>query len=129
MRALKIQLFVILALFLFTNASCQVSDTNAISNEQFKTIAAKKGVVILDVRTAAEFNEGHIPHATNIDVLQTDAFKTYIASLPKDKTYLLYCRSGKRSSTALSLMRENGFVDVKHLQKGFAGWDGSVEKP
>ena len=110
------------------SASCQVADTNAISNEQFREISAGKNVVILDVRTADEFKEGHLPAAKNIDVLQSDAFKKAIAALPKDKTYLLYCRSGKRSATAVNLMKESGFADVKHLQKGITGWDGETEK-
>lgn len=118
----------IMSIFLFIQASCQVADTNAVNNQQFKQIAAAQDVVILDVRTAGEFSQGHIANATNVDVLQTEAFKKYITSLPKDKTYLLYCRSGKRSSTALTIMKENGFADVKHLQKGFSAWDGEVQQ-
>ncbi|RYF99747.1 MAG: rhodanese-like domain-containing protein, partial [Chitinophagaceae bacterium] len=93
-----------------------------------ENFAAGENIVILDVRTANEFNQGHIPKARNIDVLETDMFKQQIALLPKDKTYLLYCRSGKRSATALNLMKENGFANIKHLQKGFAGWDGEVQQ-
>jgi rhodanese-related sulfurtransferase len=127
MNILRIQLMALLSVFLFINGGCQVADSNAVSNEQFRQIASGKDAVILDVRTIEEFRLGHIPAARNIDVLQAEAFKQFISTLPKNKTYLLYCRSGKRSATALSIMQENGFADVKHLQKGYSGWDGSIE--
>lgn len=110
------------------SASCQLSDSSTLSNEQFKAISKDTSVVILDVRTPEEYNNGHIPSAKNIDVLQSSAFKEQIAALPKNKTYLLYCRSGKRSATALNIMKENGFVNVKHLRNGFSGWDGELER-
>lgn len=128
MKQLRIFLGVFLSLFFFANANCQSADSTTISNEQFRQIAAGKNVIILDVRTDEEYKNGHIPKAMNIDVLKTEAFKQQIASLPKDKTYLLYCRSGKRSANALAIMKENGFADVKHLQKGISGWDGEIEK-
>jgi rhodanese-related sulfurtransferase len=87
-----------------------------------------KNVVVLDVRTPEEFSGGHIPGAKNIDVLQEEQFRKQVLALPKDKTYLVYCRSGKRSFTALQLMKENGFADVKHLKTGISGWDGPVEQ-
>jgi rhodanese-related sulfurtransferase len=121
-------LIAIISQFLMLNASCQGADTNAISNEQFRQISKEKDVVILDVRTIEEFKEGHIENAINTDVLQAEAFKKYISALPKDKTYLLYCRSGKRSASALNLMKESGFSNVKHLQQGITGWDGQVIK-
>lgn len=107
--------------------SCQQPDTNAVDNQAFKQAMAGKNVVLLDVRTPEEFSQGHIPGAKNIDVLQEAEFRKQILALPKDKSYLVYCRSGKRSSTALQLMKENGFADVKHLKTGIAGWDGPVE--
>jgi rhodanese-related sulfurtransferase len=128
MKTIKPYLLGLLTMILFLNGSCQSIDTSGISNQQFKQIATGKDVVILDVRTAEEYKAGFIPMAVNIDVLQEEAFKKQIASLPKDKTYLLYCRAGKRSATALGIMKENGFTNIKHLQKGFAAWDGAVQQ-
>ena len=113
---------------LILNASCQVADTNAISNEQFRELSKGKDVVILDVRTTEEFKEGYIENAIHTDVLQEEAFRKYISTLPKNKTYLVYCRSGKRSANALNIMKETGFDNVKHLQNGITGWDGPVIK-
>lgn len=120
----------ILILFqmILLSVACQVSDSAAISNEEFERISKDTGVVILDVRTVDEYSNGHIPSAKNIDVLQSSAFKQQIESLPKNKTYLVYCRSGKRSATALNIMKESGFINVKHLEHGFSGWNGEVAK-
>lgn len=124
----RLILMTVFSQFFLLNASCQVADTNAISNEEFRQISKEKDVVILDVRTTEEFQDGHIENAIHNDVLNPDAFKKFITTLPKDKTYLLYCRSGKRSSTALNIMKESGFSNVKHLQNGITGWNGPVIK-
>ncbi len=118
----------ILLQMILLSAACQVRDSASISNEEFKRISKDTGVVILDVRTVEEYSNGHIPFAKNIDVLQSSSFKKQIEALPKNKTYLVYCRSGKRSATALHIMKENGFVYVKHLEHGFSGWNGEIAK-
>lgn len=65
---------------------------------------------IVDVRTPAEFAQGHVEDAVNIDV-QSPAFTQEITSLPRDGTYLVYCRSGNRSAAAADAMRSAG-LDV-----------------
>ncbi len=69
------------------------------------------GPVILDVRTPAEFASGHLEGAVNIDVTAPD-FVDVIAGLPSDGSYVVYCRSGRRSARAAAMMREKGFTDV-----------------
>ncbi len=125
---IRLILTIIISQFFLLTGSCQVADTNAVSNEQFKQILMEKDAVILDVRTTEEFTSGHIEKALHMDVLQSEAFKKQIASLPKDKTYLVYCRSGKRSATALDILKQSGFTNVKHLQQGIVGWDGPIVK-
>ena len=58
-----------------------------------------QGMVIVDVRTPAEFREGHIAGAVNMDFFGA-SFDSQILTLPKDKPILLYCRSGNRSAGA-----------------------------
>ncbi len=125
---IRLILTIIISQFFLLTGSCQVADTNAVSNEQFKQILMEKDAVILDVRTTEEFTSGHIEKALHMDVLQSETFKKQIASLPKDKTYLVYCRSGKRSATALDILKQSGFTNVKHLQQGIVGWDGPIVK-
>jgi len=67
--------------------------------------------VIIDVRTPAEYAEGHLQGARNIDV-SSPGFADVIAELPADGEYLVYCRSGNRSAAAASIMRDHGFTSV-----------------
>jgi len=69
---------------------------------------------VVDVRTAAEFASGHLQGAVNIDVTASD-FTAKIGALPKDATYLLYCRSGTRAGQALTIMQQQGFAHVTNL--------------
>jgi rhodanese-related sulfurtransferase len=67
--------------------------------------------VVIDVRTPAEFEEGHVSGALNIDVEAAD-FDTRIGELDKDGAYLVYCRSGRRSAIAAERMAAAGFSDI-----------------
>ncbi len=69
------------------------------------------GTVVLDVRTPAEFAEGHLDGAVNIDVQGTD-FAARAAELPTDAPVVVYCRSGNRSAAAVAVLRDLGFTDL-----------------
>lgn len=79
------------------------------------------GLVVLDVRTIEEFNEGHLDGATMIDFYSAD-FEAQLAQLDKDTPYLLYCRSGNRSGQARAIMEELGFTDVADVGGGILAW-------
>lgn len=81
--------------------------------------------ILLDVRTVAEFNEGHIEGATNIPVEELDR---YLDRLPKDKTIVVYCRSGNRSATAATLLKNEGFSSVYDIDGGLIAW-GQAKLP
>jgi rhodanese-related sulfurtransferase len=66
---------------------------------------------VIDVRTPEEVAEGMIAGALAIN-LQASDFRTRIAELDRDGSYLLYCRSGNRSAQAAAIMAELGFTDV-----------------
>ncbi|MCC3305900.1 rhodanese-like domain-containing protein [Sneathiella sp. HT1-7] len=84
-------------------------------------IANSPEVIILDIRTPAEFNEGHIKNAINIDYYAPD-FDEQITALDPNASYVLHCRSGGRSGRALSVLRENNLIDVTHLKGGIISW-------
>ncbi|MGM9758484.1 MAG: rhodanese-like domain-containing protein [Parabacteroides sp.] len=88
---------------------------------EFEEAISHPDVVLLDVRTEQEFNEGHIPNAINLDVKKDDFESQALASLPKDKTIAVYCRSGKRSKKAAGILTKAGF-QVIELKKGFQSW-------
>ncbi len=78
---------------------------------------------ILDVRTAQEFEKGHIKTAINIDYL-SETFKDKLSELDKKNTYVIHCRSGGRSTKALKLFDELGFEEVYNMG-GIAQWEQS----
>lgn len=107
--------------------ACGGSKLNGIprlTNKQFTKQAANPNSIILDVRTLKEFEAGHIEGAILIDYLDTEHFTKKILALDTNKSYLLYCRSGKRSLNAANFMKEKGFKKVSDLKEGIIGWQG-----
>ncbi len=76
---------------------------------------------ILDVRTPEEVADGYIEGAVNIDFYDDD-FGDRLDDLDKDKTYVIYCRSGGRSGSARDTMRELGFAEVYNVLGGMNDW-------
>ena len=103
--------------------SCQQSkgDFTSMNVEEFASAIQDKDVQRLDVRTLAEYTEGHIARTININVVD-DSFATMADSLlQKDRPVALYCRSGKRSKKAAKILSEKGYK-VLELDKGFNSW-------
>lgn len=76
---------------------------------------------IIDVRTEMEFEEGHIENAKLINIYSSDFVKK-ITKLDKNKTYLVYCRTGARSSYAVNIMANLKFGNVYNLAEGIINW-------
>ena len=70
------------------------------------------GATVLDVRTPAEYAEGHLEGAVNIDVQDEAGFAASLEDLDPLATYIVYCRTGNRSATAIALMAERGFENL-----------------
>lgn len=85
--------------------------------DKFKEVMASENTIILDVRTAEEFNSGHIEGAINIDFYAED-FTDELLKLDRTKSYAIYCRSGNRSGKALKIMRKNGYSNLYNLIGG-----------
>ena len=83
--------------------------------------AGDPGFVLLDVRTPEEYREERIQGAVLVDYL-SPSFRDRIAKLDRDKSYLVYCRSGQRSDEALKVMRGLGFTSVSVLDGGIMKW-------
>ena len=92
--------------------------------EEFDKLRANKTNIVLDVRTESEFKAGHIPGATNIDCMSQD-FAQKLATLDKDKTYLVHCAAGVRSARACKKLEELGFRQLYDLRPGFKGWEAA----
>ena len=89
--------------------------------KEFAKLIADSNVVILDVRKADEFAEGHIKGAVLIDQFQNDFVEQAQAKLPKDKIIAIYCRSGRRSASAAGKMADIGYKCV-NLKGGILAW-------
>ena len=108
-----------------TNATTVVyENVNAVV---FADLIKEKNTVLIDVRTAGEFAQGHIQGAKMITVTTGD-FAKKINNLDKSKTYLVYCRSGNRSGKAMSKMKSAGFVNVYNLNGGIRAWGAAGMK-
>lgn len=105
------------------------STTDSVSELVPPTVAAdvleeQSDVVVLDVRTPAEFAEARIAGAINVDYYAAD-FRDQVDELDKDATYVLYCRSGNRSEDANRIMRDLGFAEVYEVDGGIVAWNGA----
>jgi rhodanese-related sulfurtransferase len=98
-----------------------------LSNNEFKNGLQEENGVLIDVRTAEEYNAGYIDGADNIDIMSPD-FQTKIQELDPNKAYYIYCRSGARSASACGAMFSWGFKNVNNLANGIIGWDGDVTR-
>jgi phage shock protein E len=92
--------------------------TAAINTPAAKQLLAKPSTEVLDVRTPVEFMTGHLAQARNLNV-NNDDFTQQVTQLDTSKTYVVYCRSGKRSSKAADIMYQHGF---RHVVNG-GGYD------
>jgi rhodanese-related sulfurtransferase len=79
-------------------------------------------LVVLDVRTPAEFAAGHVPGARNVS---HDLLSSQVAELAalRDKQVVLYCRSGRRTLLAEETLRRAGFTKLLHLQGDYLAWE------
>ena len=80
-----------------------------------------QNMVLLDVRTSEEIADGKISGATEIDFFE-DNFEANIDKLDKGKHYIVYCRSGVRSTKSVALMKEKGFSKCTNLEGGYNAW-------
>ena len=117
---MKKMLLLLAAVLGLTVACCQLNYENT-DPEGFAKLIAGPDVVVLDVRTAEEFNEGHIANALNIDVKADDFIKKARATLPKGKTIAVYCRAGRRSADAATRLGSKGYK-VVNLYGGITAW-------
>lgn len=81
----------------------------------------KNGATIVDVRTKAEYQQGHIKNSLNIPL---NNLSNHYAKLRKDKPVITCCASGMRSSQAKSILKANGFSEVYNG----GGWNSLQNK-
>ena len=135
----------LLIIGVFMNSSCQQKDglnsasesieyrvqetkiENITAIEAAKMIDKNPDIMVLDIRTPEEFISGHIPASINIDY-KAENFESELKKLDRSKSYLMHCRSGRRSTAALDTFRKLGFEHIIHIDDGILGWNKELTK-
>ena len=135
----------LLIIGLFMNSSCQqkeaensasesieyrVQETkieNITAIEAAKILKENLDMMILDIRTPEEYTSGHIPASINIDY-KAENFESELKKLDRSKSYLMHCRSGRRSTAALDIFSKLGFEHIIHIEDGILGWNKELTK-
>lgn len=104
-----------------SNAQSGVTVKDVHTDEFATIISDTSKIQLVDVRTPEEYAEGHLERAVNIDVNDSAFLQHATASLEKGKTVAVYCRSGKRSAFAASLLAKQGY-NVINLLGGILAW-------
>lgn len=107
-----------------TKTKVQKKEVKNISNKKAEDVLAiykkaDKNTVFIDVREPSELQEGVIPNATSIPL---GSLNTAMIKLDKKKSYVLVCRSGRRSSKAMQIMEDAGFKKLTNLDGGMLDW-------
>ena len=101
--------------------ACGQANYENVDVKGFAELMNNPNVVVLDVRTADEFKDGHLEGALNIDQAQSDFIQKAKKMLPSDKTIAVYCRSGRRSASAAGKLAVEGYQAV-NLKGGILAW-------
>ena len=90
-------------------------------NEYEKAIN-NSNIQVLDVRTAAEYNSGHLKKSLQADWYNQQQFKERTGNMDKSKPVYVYCLTGIRSAAAVKQLKQNGFSNVQDLKGGLTAW-------
>jgi rhodanese-related sulfurtransferase len=124
MNFFKPLVLVLLSLFVFVGCGAPEGNHLKSPSEVAQIIDDQsiEDLQIIDVRTPEEFAEGCLEGARNVDFRASD-FLSKFSELDKDGEYLVYCRSGNRSSSAVQQVKAAGYENVIELDGGVVKWD------
>jgi rhodanese-related sulfurtransferase len=86
------------------------------------SLSERSDVVILDVREQDEWDAGHIPGALFIPMSE---IQSRLSEVPSDKTVIVQCRSGSRSSQVTDFLQQQGFSNVRNMAGGLNAWQSA----
>jgi rhodanese-related sulfurtransferase len=84
-------------------------------------MAARQAPLLLDVRTSAEYREGHLAGALNVPVDEVAA-RHGVLGIPRDREVVVYCKSGRRAARARDTLVSLGYTNVKLLEGSADAW-------
>lgn len=103
--------------------SCSTAQTKTVDAAKFNAEINNSGNIILDVRTAEEFESGHITGALQADWNNQAQFIERIASIDKHAEIYIYCLAGGRSNAAMNYMAQQGYTHITNLKGGINAWN------
>ena len=109
---------------LFGLMACSARPQDKFKNltaDEFDRLIQDENVQRVDVRTVAEYSEGHSPSSLNINALEDHFAAAAEEMLDKDRPVAVYCKSGRRSRNAARILTNLGYK-VYNLDKGFDNW-------
>ena len=112
-----ILLAVIVVYFLFRMFNSKPKGYQNITSQELNTLIKDKKIKLIDVRSKAEMNAGVIGKPLWLEL--NSNFSTKAGKLKKEETYVVYCRSGRRSAMASKMMAGMGFENVFNLSGGY----------
>lgn len=108
-----------------TLAACNGLDSEGpfrnVGQSEAQSLIQNNKVVVLDVRTPKEFDDGHLKGA-QLENFYSESFAQNLEAYDKDADYLVYCASGGRSGKAVKQMQELGFRSAVNLDGGYEAW-------
>lgn len=115
-------LFIVLNILLNGNLTAQTDGTNfkSVKATEFNQLMQSGDYVILDIRTAKEFDEGHIENAVNLDFYSKN-FDQLVLNYKKNGI-MIYSRSSGQSQQAITKLISLGFKNIIELENGLVGW-------
>ena len=126
----KLVIFLLAVMMLTACGQDEENDQEAVyvnitAEEAKELMDTMEGYIILDVRTEEEYDQGHIPGATQISHEEI-AEKAEEVLTDKDQLILVYCRSGRRSKLAAEALVELGYTNIKEFG-GINDWPYEIE--
>lgn len=111
-----------LLLVLLQAACAQAGWKETQAAELVQRQAAGEKVLVVDVRSRAEFSAGHVPGAINLPHDSLTGSEPVLKEW-KQKPVVVYCRSGRRSALAASILERQGFTQLEYLEGDMPGWE------
>lgn len=99
--------------------STTISFGDVTVEEAKSLVESNVSLIIVDVRTREEYDSGHIEGAILIPVSELEG---RINELSKEEEFLIYCRTGNRSSNSVNILKANGYTKIFHMNDGIIAW-------
>lgn len=122
MKAYAIFIFTLAMGFSTIGCAQKTEVIQVVSTEVYKEITAAGNQRLIDVRTAEEFEAGHLEGATNIDFFDEENFFEAYNNFDRKQPIYLYCQSGNRSSKVADKLIEMGFENIFDMKGGYKQW-------